>query len=300
MAKPLRKSQKRRPAQQQRTRSVQADLTAQAEQEQNQIYPEFEPLHFALPRNRSEVSPLEQELFHLLEQGDAPDGAFELSSFFAQEHQRFLQADQAKVKAITQALALLSIYDKKAFDTVEPLKMALTLRPLEEVVRFANGVMRLYDSDDSPMGAAKRRVTLFGLVLENLVKNCLVILERYSISSGNDDFRNYCGWLQMIADQALERMQLRCIFAFDSMISEEDEALWQSLRFEGRPVMGDLLFVAASCMLYIKLVQAKERLLQAAPDRAAAEAQLWFKPIPLSSIPETDLELKAREYLDLD
>lgn len=300
MAKPLRRSQKRRQAQQNRNRSSQTNVAEQAVPEKVQIYSGFEPLHFALPHKRSELSAIERELLGVLDSPDFPDFDIDLHPFWVQEHQRFLQSDLVKRQVISRALTHVLICDKLAFEVVEPLKTGLIIRPLEELVRFANEVMHLYGPDSAYSDdARKRRVAFFGLVQQTLCKNCLVVMERYHLLDDNPDFQVCCCWLQMLADQALDRILLRCLYAFEHML-DQDKDLWDSFRREKRAINFDLSVMVSTCLLYEKVKTAKEKLLAVAPDRAAAEAQLWFQPIPLSSIPETSSELKAREYLDLD
>ncbi len=100
MAKPLRRSQKRRQAQQNRNRSSQANVAEQAVPEKIQIYSGFEPLHFALPHKRSELSAIERELLGVLESSGFPDFDIDLHPFWVQEHQRFLQSDLVKRQVI--------------------------------------------------------------------------------------------------------------------------------------------------------------------------------------------------------
>lgn len=302
MGKPLRRSQKRRQAQQQRTRSaqIQTDAKTRGNQGQPQSLPSFTPLQFALPHKRSELSAIERELLGVLDSPDFPEFDIDLHDFWVQEHQRFLQSDLVKRQVISRALTHVLICDKLAFEVVEPLKTGLIIRPLEELVRFANEVMHLYGPDSAYSDdARKRRVAFFGLVQHTLCKNCLVVMERYHLLDDNPDFQVCCCWLQMLADQALDRILLRCLYAFEHML-DQDEDLWDSFRREKRAINFDLSVMVSTCLLYEKVKTAKEKLLAVAPDRAAAEAQLWFQPIPLSSIPETSSELKAREYLDLD
>ena len=175
---------------------------------------------------------------------------------------------------------------------------------INELVRLGELTRRAWEKDvqvlvEGPGHVPMDQIAANMQVQQTLCKNCLVVMERYHLLDDNPDFQVCCCWLQMLADQALDRILLRCLYAFEHML-DQDKDLWDSFRREKRAINFDLSVMVSTCLLYEKVKTAKAQLLAVAPDRAAAEAQLWFQPIPLSSIPETSSELKAREYLDLD
>lgn len=303
MGKPQRRSQKRHQA-------SRLQALKQSSQESKQGLKEqisakligFTPLKFALPKNFGELSSLEQDLNEafVLDKPNITSGKINWGNFLEQEKECYAQVPEVKTKLLDHVLEQISAHDQDAAELVEVLLYGLSKRPLSEVKRFANTVERLF-APELELSVAKRRITLYGLVLHYLIKNFLVIFERYSIFQRVDEkFVDRCCWIQMLADGAFDRLQLRLVYAYTNMVQSEEQELWQSFRYEGREMLSDIKEMAVACLIYNRLKNIKEKLLAAAPDRAAVEAKLWFQPIPLSSIPETSSELKAREYLDLD
>lgn len=106
------------------------------------------------------------------------------------------------------------------------------------------------------------------------------VFDRYGVLDPSEDPEHYrYRWLKLLADHAYDREHIRVIYAYQSLVASEDQTLWAQIKHREAGFKFLPIFESSfqQSLWYEALMQKKEELLAAAPDRAAAEAQLWFK-----------------------
>lgn len=246
-------------------------------------------LEFEFPASTEQLAPLERELLAYFSQMDGVQFNFDPQQFFTEEAQLFAtRVDPKLAQAINKSLELVARYDQEAAQKIEPFKMAIAANPL---YAFDSGcaawnwqrqIERIFAKGDqvSDQERVQRRIVLYAQVMLQMSAMENYVFDRYGVLDPSEDPEHYrYRWLKLLADHAYDREHIRVIYAYQSLVASEDQTLWAQIKHREAGFKFLPIFESSfqQSLWYEALMQKKEELLAAAPDRAAAEAQLWFK-----------------------
>lgn len=245
-------------------------------------------LEFDFPASPEQLAPLERELLAYFGQMDEVQPKFDPQQFFTEEAKLFAKVNPKLAQAINKSLELVAQYDQEAAQTLAPFKMAIAANPLFAInpdfsawswQRKIEHMFALGDQVNA-QEHAQRRIVLYAQVMLQLNAMETYVLDRYGVLDPSEDPEHYrYRWLKLVADHAYDREHIRIICAYQSLVASEDQTLWAKIKHQEGGFKLLPMFEASfqQSLWYEALMQKKEELLAAAPDRAAAEAQLWFK-----------------------